>query len=88
MTYRFGIARHRLRLHGWSVRCFVVVAAAAQVVVLPERADAGTYTVTGCRTGWVPDVRNTTADVGPAANDRCDQSGVSMLSAVKSRDVV
>jgi hypothetical protein len=39
-------------------------------------ARAGSYTVSGCRTGWVPDVRNTTGTLGPVAQDLCDTFGV------------
>jgi hypothetical protein len=39
-------------------------------------ARAGTYTVSGCRTAWVPDVRNTTGTGKPEVMDHCDTEGV------------
>jgi hypothetical protein len=45
-----------------------------------ERADAGTYTVTGCRIGWVPDTRITTS-LAASTLDLCDSSNNPMLSA-------
>jgi hypothetical protein len=39
-------------------------------------ARAGTYTVSGCRTAWTPDVRNTSGAVGPEVLDHCDTEGV------------
>jgi hypothetical protein len=41
-------------------------------------SDAATaaYTVTGCRTAWVPDIRNTSGVVGPEVLDHCDTEGL------------
>ena len=38
-----------------------------------ERAEAGTYSVSSCRLGWVPDVRNAPGEDGPYAYDDCDR---------------
>jgi hypothetical protein len=35
-------------------------------------ARAGSYTVSGCRSGWVPDVRNTSGTIGFTTRDYCD----------------
>jgi hypothetical protein len=50
------------------------------LMLLCASAHAGVYTVSGCRTGWVPDVRNTSGGAATAAYDLCDHS-VRSLSA-------
>jgi hypothetical protein len=49
-------------------------------VLWPDNADAGTYTVTGCRIGWVPDTRITTSQAR-STFDLCDVSNNPGLTA-------
>jgi hypothetical protein len=58
-----------------------VIAAAVAFLSCAAKASAGTYTVTGCRTGWVPDVRNTTDAFGPGVFDQCAQQNADWLYA-------
>jgi hypothetical protein len=70
------------RYRGITCRLTIVVAATiAMVAALDAPAHAGVYTVTGCRTGWVPDVRNTGGNVVPSAFDQCDQATSRSLHA-------
>jgi len=59
----------------------VVCAAGAALSLSPEVAHAGTYTVSGCRTSWAPDVRNTTGLYFVGAYDQCDQPNALWLFA-------
>src|SRR5919197_4999471 len=67
------------RLATW----LAAAASATLLAVLPARAVAGTYTVNGCRNGWVADVRNTTALYAVGAYDNCARPnpGVGQLLA-------
>ncbi len=59
----------------------ILGATVAMLVVCDASARAGVYTVSGCRTGWVPDVRNTSGDPYPGAYDECDQATSKSLYA-------
>jgi hypothetical protein len=52
----------------------IVGATAVVLAVCDAPARAGVYTVSGCRTGWVPDVLNTSGGTYPATYDECDQA--------------
>jgi hypothetical protein len=49
----------------------VLSAIIAMALLCCADASAGTYTVTGCRTGWMPDVLNTAGTTGPQTIDYC-----------------
>jgi hypothetical protein len=68
------------RAHLRRLAC-VLAATIASSVSLPTLAFAGTYTVSGCRIGWVPDVHDTTGSAAPSAYDECDLPNARWLSA-------
>jgi hypothetical protein len=76
MKHPFRTAQWSVRVHGWWTRAVIVFAGATVLALTSEPADAGTYTVSGCRSGWAPDVRNTTGTAGIGTPDYCDTSGV------------
>jgi hypothetical protein len=51
-----------------------LAAASLALSLAPSAAHAGTYTVSGCRTSWVPEVRNTSGEWAIAAFDQCQQN--------------
>jgi hypothetical protein len=61
-----------------------IVGIVVGVAMLCSSADAlaGTYRVTGCRTGWTPDIRNTEGALfGPSAFDQCVEPNYQWLYA-------
>jgi hypothetical protein len=58
-----------------------VLAVAATLALLPDIAHAGTYTVSGCRTGWTPDARLSAGTSAGATFDLCETPNYRSLSA-------
>jgi hypothetical protein len=65
----FSLARRPPLKYVWAIAALCLLA-----ILSPARASAGSYTVSGCRTGWVPDVLNTSGTQGPSVVDRCSEA--------------
>src|SRR3954447_23966455 len=50
-------------------------AACLLILIVSSSANAGSYTVSGCRSGWVPDLHNTSGTIGIGTQDYCDNAG-------------
>ena len=80
--------------HGRARIAIVATAAALLGALLPACADAGTYTVTGCRIGWVPEALITTSqarstfDLCDLPNDPGLYAGLGGSSSVNASDYV
>jgi hypothetical protein len=82
MTHPFGTTGWgRVLVRGWWTRSIAICVAVVALACSPPSADAGTYNVTGCRTSWVPDVRNTSGPYVMGTFDQCDEPDVRWLYA-------
>jgi hypothetical protein len=64
----------------------VGIAVAVATLSCSAAAFGGTYTVSGCRTAWIPEVRNTTGTYAMGAFDQCAAGPDPMLHAGFSGD--
>src|SRR3954462_13698819 len=77
----FGTTRFPLGGSSQWVKLIAVCSLATAITLETGVARAGTYTVSGCRTSWAPDVHNTSGLFAMGAYDQCGQPNYDWLFA-------